>query len=212
MQEDRIEELNHAHRSESALQLDKIEKLRTQLTEAEALIAAGQKSDAQAQEGVLAREAEMGSLRKDLERAKSLAKEEEEKRVKAISLLKTVRQKLVKAEKDKDDTLKELTGLKEKDKGEKERQELDRTRMRNEVEMANHAREKAMGDLRAHFDKDIANAKDRYEQEMIFRKGQFELQLATTQVSGANHQVRTFPDTETCRAPMTMSSPQRIPV
>ena len=153
--------------------------------EAEALVAAGQKADAQAQEGVLAREAEMGSLQKDLERAKSLAKEEEEKRVKAVSLLKTVRQKLVKAEKDKDDVLKELMGVKEKDKGEKERHEIDRARMRNEVEMANHAREKAIGDLRAQSDKDLANAKDRYEQEIVFMKGQLDLQLATAQVSNA---------------------------
>ena len=146
-----------------------------------------------------------------MERAKSLAKEEEEKRVKAVSLLKTVRQKLVKAEKDKDDALRELTGLKEKDKGEKERQEVDRARMRNEVEMANHAREKAIGDLRAQFDKDLANAKDRYEQEMMFIKGQFDLQLATAQVSGATIE-GICSLIEARRAPTTMSSPQKFPI
>ncbi|KAH9950472.1 hypothetical protein B0H21DRAFT_868888 [Amylocystis lapponica] len=88
-QDERIEELRDIHRLESKSRSDQIDKLRAQVDEAEALLKAPK------------------ARLLILERAKSSAKEEEEKRTKAVTLLKTVRQKLVKAEKDRDELQKE---------------------------------------------------------------------------------------------------------
>src|ERR1700676_2140766 len=108
---DRIEELRDTHRLESASQSDQLEKVRRQLEEAEASIKVSQSLSSHTEE-VADRNVEIDKLRAEVKRANGIAKEEEEKRVKAISLLKTVRQKLVKAEKDKEDVLKELNSSK----------------------------------------------------------------------------------------------------
>ncbi|KAF5377593.1 hypothetical protein D9615_005338 [Tricholomella constricta] len=196
VQEDRIEELRDTHRLESSSQSAQIEKLQIQVSEAEALIKAAQRADAQAEEIAAGQQAEIEHLHKDLERAKLSAKEEEEKRVKAISLLKTVRQKLVKAEKEKEDALRETTSFQEREKGEKEREQAERARLRNELDAVNAEREQAVTGLRAQFDKELANYKDRFEKELSATKGQYELEGAsiknthTQEISTKDSQIR----------------------
>lgn len=168
--------MRDTHRLESASQSDQIEKYRTQAIEAEALIKVAQSSDIQAEENASRQKKEIDRLQKELERATLSAKEEEEKRVKAISLLKTVRQKLVKAEKEKEDALKESATLKERERGEKDWGQAERTRLQNEVDAVNAEREMAITGLKSQFDKEIANIKDRHEKEISVTKDQFELE------------------------------------
>ncbi|KAJ7038120.1 hypothetical protein C8F04DRAFT_1220408 [Mycena alexandri] len=179
-QEDRIEELRDTHRLESTSQSVQIEKLKKQLTEVEALLAASRGSIAQGDESAAAQKAEIDRLLGEVERSKRVAKEEEEKRVKAISLLKTVRQKLVKAEKERDDTLREVAMSKDKDKVDRERDQLDRARLQAEIEVVNSEREKAVAGLKIQFDREIATLRDKQEKEISALRGQFELEALTT--------------------------------
>ncbi|KAH0590647.1 hypothetical protein H2248_000777 [Termitomyces sp. 'cryptogamus'] len=180
VQEDRLEELRNTHHLESSSQSLQIEKLQRELSEAEALLKAAQKADAQAEETAGEQKTEIDKLRKELERAKLLAKEEEEKRVKAISLLKTVRQKLVKAEKDKEDAATTATLLQEKEKEEKEKEQAEKTKLRSELDTANLEREKALAALKVQFEKEIASLKVRYDKEITAYKGQYEAELDLT--------------------------------
>ncbi|KAJ7169956.1 hypothetical protein C8R46DRAFT_1349891 [Mycena filopes] len=179
-QEDRIEELRDTHRLESSSQSVQIEKLKKQLVEAEALLAASQGSIAKGDESAAAQKAEIDRLLGEVERSKRVAKEEEEKRVKAISLLKTVRQKLVKAEKERDDTQREVAMSKDKDKADRERDKLDRARLQNEIEVVNAEREKAVAGLKNQFDRETATLRDKQEKEISALRGQFELETLTT--------------------------------
>ncbi|KAG5648052.1 hypothetical protein DXG03_007087 [Asterophora parasitica] len=179
VQEDRIEELRDTHRLESSSQSAQIEKLQTQVAEAEALLTAAQGADAQAEEFSAGQKAEIERLQKEVESVKRLAREEEEKRVKAISLLKTVRQKLVKAEKERDDVMKEKVSFQEKDRGEREREQTERARLQNALEAANAERERALIGLKAQFDKEVVYLRERFDKELNATKGQYELEGAS---------------------------------
>lgn len=117
-----------------------------------------------------------------MERTQGLAKEEEEKRVKAISLLKTVRQKLVKAEKDRDEARGELAAVKEREKGDRDKEEAERSRLQKEIDSVNAERERAIAGLKGQFDREVAGVKERYEREISALKGQFELEAISTKV------------------------------
>ncbi|KAI6007349.1 hypothetical protein EDD15DRAFT_49652 [Pisolithus albus] len=158
-QEERIEELRDVHRLEIASHLDQVEKLKQQLAEAEALISASQASTSQTEEEEAKKKNEIAQLTAEVLKAREIAKEEEEKRVKAVSLLKTVRQKLVKAEKERDDVVKELNEAKEQERHEQEK------------------REKAVTGLRAQFDKELAAMSDRAEREVSSARMQFTAEL-----------------------------------
>lgn len=181
-QEGRIQELRDTHRLESASQSDQVEILRVQLSEAEALLKASQGADTQAEEEAAKKKLEIDRLQVEVDHARSLAKEEEEKRVKAISLLKSVRQKLVKAEKDKDDALKEVASLKERGKSEREREQVERGMLQHEIEVVNMERERAVAGLRAQFDKEVGNIKERHEKDVLAQKERFELEWTTLKV------------------------------
>ena len=182
VQEDRLEEIRDTHRLESHSLSEEVRKLRTQLGETEALFDAAQRATSSAEEALAKQKEEYAQLQKEVEAAKNVAKEEEEKRVKAVSLLKTVRQKLVKAEKDKEDALKEVATIKEREKDEKSKEQADRLNHQQEVESLNAAHEKATAALKAQFNKDMASMKERYESEIAALKGQFELDMATAKV------------------------------
>ncbi|KAG1881738.1 hypothetical protein C8R48DRAFT_13651 [Suillus tomentosus] len=182
-QEERIEELRDTHRLETRSQLDQIHKLRQQLNEAEALVAASQTSASLMEEETGKQTAEIERLAVEVAKAKEVAKEEEEKRVKAISLLKTVRQKLVKAEKDRDDALKEIGESKEKDRQERDKERLERARLQSEIDAVNAEREKAVTGLRTQFDKEVAAVKDRSEKELSTTRAQFEVEIAALKMS-----------------------------
>ncbi|KAG6894481.1 hypothetical protein C0992_005956 [Termitomyces sp. T32_za158] len=177
VQEDRFEELRDTHRLESSSQSLQIEKLQKEILEAEALLKAAHKSDAKAEETASEQKTEIGNLRKELEHAKLLAKEEEEKRVKAISLLKTVRQKLVKAEKEKEDATAAVTLLQEKGKEEMEKEQAEKSKLRSELDCANLEREKALAGFKTQFDQEITSLKVRYDQDIATYKGQHEAEL-----------------------------------
>ena len=113
---------------------------------------------------------------------KGNVKDEEEKRVKAVGLLKTVRQKLVKAEKERDDALKEVQSVKDKDKGELEKERAEKADLKREIERVNAERETALNGLKAHFDKEVAALKEKHEKELAAMKSQFELEAITTKV------------------------------
>lgn len=125
---------------------------------------------------------ELEQFRADLQKARGVAKEEEEKRTKAISLLKTVRAKLVKAEKEKDDAIKEMVETKDRDKEVKEQDQIERARLELDLERARLDKEREMASLRAQFEREISGLKDRFERENATRKGQSELEAITTKV------------------------------
>ncbi|KAG9314425.1 hypothetical protein JVU11DRAFT_5222 [Chiua virens] len=182
-QEERLEELRDTHRLETASHSDQIEGLRKQLREAEALIAASQYTASQTEENNAMRTSEIDNLRAEVSKVNELAKEEEEKRVKAITLLKTVRQKLVKAEKERDDASRELNEARNKNMGEKEKDRAERANLEWEIDVANAGREKAIIELRAQFDRDIALVKERAERDMQAARKQFETETNTLKVS-----------------------------
>ena len=181
-QDDRINELRDTHRLESASQSERIDKFRRQLEEAEALLKATQHSSSRSDEIVVKHNAEIDRLQAEVKKANGFAKEEEEKRVKAISLLKTVRQKLVKAEKDKEDAAKELNSIKDREKAEREKERAERTMLQQEISAVNEEREKAVVGLKAQFDREIGSLKERHEKEASALRGQFELEAVTANV------------------------------
>ncbi|KAF9460834.1 hypothetical protein BDZ94DRAFT_1375031, partial [Collybia nuda] len=170
----RIQEIQETHNLESTSQSNQIKTLHTQLKEAEALLSAVQDADAQAEQATTKNKAEIERLQSEVERTKLLAKEEEEKRVKAISLLKTVRQKLVKAEKEKDDALKELGSSREREYADRDHVQVERTRLQSELSAVNVEREKAISGLKAQFDKDIINIRERHEKDILAQRENYE--------------------------------------
>ncbi len=129
-----MEELHDTHRLEGFSRSEQVDLLQRQRGEAEALLAASQAAvTSSAVEFEKIREShksELATVQSELEKARRVIKEEEEKRVKAISLLKTVRSKLVNTEKERDDADQERTHLKEegvrlRDKERSERERLE---------------------------------------------------------------------------------------
>lgn len=158
-----MEELRDTHRLEGASQVELIAKLRSQISTAES------KLTTNANDLVT-----LAQLRGDLQKAQGQAKDEEEKRTKAISLLKTVRQKLVKAEKDKEDS--------EKDRAEERAQ---RSQAVEEVERVKAEREREVNGLRKGFERELAGAKERFEKDLSAKKAAWELEMITTKASHA---------------------------
>lgn len=181
-QDERLEELRDTHRLESASRSDQINKYKSQLEEAEALLKASSSSTSQSEEDTAKRNAEMEKLHAELEKAKSLVKEEEEKRVKAIGMLKTVRQKLIKAEKDKEDATKELNGIRDKEHEEIEKERAEKRKFQHEIDTVYTERDKTVAGLRLQLERDAATLKDRHEKEVSAIQGQLELEVTSLKV------------------------------
>ena len=192
-QEERIEELRDTHHLESKSQSDLVDRLRKQAEETEALLKASHSAEATNKESTEKLQSEISTLQAEIEKHKGVVKDEEEKRTKAIALLKTVRQKLVKAEKERDDVIKEVGELREKDKADKTRERVEKSRIQNEIEQANLEREKAVTGLRIQFDKEVAFLKDKQEKEIQALKAQFESETAALKVCVARR-LRVFID------------------
>ncbi|KAJ3737155.1 hypothetical protein DFJ43DRAFT_1049484 [Lentinula guzmanii] len=178
-QESRIEELRDTHRLESRSQSDQIDNLKKRLEESELLIKASQASS----DEMSKLKAENDRLNGDVAKGKELVKDEEDKRMKAISLLKTVRQKLAKAERDRDDVVKEVSALKEKEKGDRVREEVEKSRHQSEIDSLNLERDRAIAGLRAQFDKELVAAKERHEKELAAVRADFELSAVTAKAT-----------------------------
>jgi hypothetical protein len=157
VQQSRTDELRDTHRLESKSQAELVSTLRSQLAAAEA-----KTPDADV----------VAQLRADLTKAQTSAKEEEEKRTKAISLLKTVRQKLVKVEKDKEEV--------EKDRAEERAQ---RSRALEDVEKGKAEREREVNALRKNFERELAGVKERSDKELAASRSAWEMEMVTTKVS-----------------------------
>ncbi|KAF8832412.1 hypothetical protein HHX47_DHR1001766 [Lentinula edodes] len=178
-QESRIEELRDTHRLESRSQIDQIDNLKKQLEESELLIKASQANS----DEVTKLKTENERLNGEVAKGKELAKDEEEKRMKAISLLKTVRQKLTRAEKDRDDAVKEVSALKEKEKGERAREETERSKHQSEIDSLNTERDRAIAGLRTQFDKELVVARERHEKELAALRAELELETVTVKAT-----------------------------
>ena len=189
-QEERIEELRDTHRLETKSQSERFERLHKQSQETEALLDASHSVESTNKELTEKLQSEISGLKAELEKQKGAVKDEEEKRTKAIALLKTVRQKLVKAEKERDDVTKEASELREKDKADKVRERVEKIKMQSEVEQANLEREKAVAGLRAQFDKEVTLLRDKQEKEVQALKGQFESETAVLRVCDIYPSVR----------------------
>ena len=186
-QEERIEEFRDTHRLESKSQSEIIERLRKQAGETEALLQASHSAETANKESTERLQSEIGGLKTDLEKQKGLVKDEEEKRTKAVALLKTVRQKLVKAEKERDDIVREAAELREKEKVERARERAEKIKMQSEIEQANLEREKAVAGLRTQFEKEVALLKDRQEKDTQILKGRLESEAAALKVCVPSH-------------------------
>lgn len=155
-----MEELRDIHRLEGSSQTTLVTKLRSQLSTAESNLAS--------KAGELM---QVGQLRADLTKAQTVAKEEEEKRTKAISLLKTVRMKLTKAEKDREEV--------ERDRAE---ERAERSRAVEELERTKAEREREVNNLRKGFERELAGVKERSERDLQAKKAAWELEMITTKV------------------------------
>jgi chromosome segregation ATPase len=181
-QEERVEELRDTHRLESKSQSDQVERLRKQAEETEALLRASYSAEATNKESTEKLHSEISDLKAELVKYRGAVKDEEEKRTKAIALLKTVRQKLVKAEKERDEVVREVGELREKDKADKSRERVEKARLQVEIEQANLEREKAVAGLRIQFDKEVALMRDKQERDTQALKGQFESEVSALKV------------------------------
>ena len=156
-----------------------MDELRNQIQRNESLFKAAQSSKAQLEADIAKRRVETDQLRVEVEKVNTFAKDEEEKRSKAVSLLKTVRQKLVKADKDREDALKEMAALKESQRAEHDKEQLDRERLHGELNKLRIEKEVSLADHRAQFEKDIASLKQRSDKEISTLRSQFELEIVT---------------------------------
>lgn len=117
----------------------------------------------------------------EYERLKIVAKEEEEKRVKALSLLRALRQKLVKCEKDKDDAERERDGL--RDAADQAR--LERTRHEQELVSMRAAGEAQLAKTRASFEREVQSLRAQAEKDARDRKSAWELEAITIRAAAA---------------------------
>jgi chromosome segregation ATPase len=186
-QDERIEELRETHRLESGSQTELVDELRSQIQQNEALLKAARSSNSQLEADIAKKRAEADQFRAEVEKLSGLAKDEEEKRNKAVSLLKTVRQKLVKAEKEREDALKEVAAVKEVQKAERDKEHLDREKLQGELNKLKFEKGASLADLRAQFEKDMMVSKQRYEREAIALRGQFELETVAAKVFFSNY-------------------------
>lgn len=183
-QEERIEELRETHRLESHSQSAQIDRIRKQLEEAEALITANQTASTSMEEQSLHQKSEIASLQAELEKTKAALKDEEEKRTKAMSLLKTVRQKSLKTEKERDEALKEVKEVREKEKGEREKEAAERARLVGEMEKLRLEKESAVASAKGQAEKEMREVKEKAEKDMAALRSHFELEAITSKVCG----------------------------
>jgi chromosome segregation ATPase len=183
VQDDRLQELREIHKLETHSLSEELRKMKIQLKQTEALFDAAQLATTNVEEVADQQKEKISQLEKQLDQSKNVAKEEEEKRVKAITLLKTVRQKLVKAEKDREDAVKEIATMKEREKGDKDKEQTEKLNLLRELEVSQSAHAQEIAAFRTQFEKDLAATRERYEQEVSALKGQQELDLVSIKVA-----------------------------
>jgi hypothetical protein len=162
--DERVEEIRDTHRLESKSQTELIDSLRAQLAQAQTQITS--LSDAQSSGS-----AAFQALTDDLKKTKVKAKEEEEKCSKAIALLKTIRTKLVKAEKDRDEALAQVK--------EKDALTAEIARLKSEVDGVRAEGAKDVQRVQTVMSANAAAEREQLEKEWMARKGQWEIEAIT---------------------------------
>ena len=114
----------------------------------------------------------------ELAKANTTAKEEEEKRSKSISLLKALRQKLVKAEAAKEEA--ERSSERERDAI-----RVDRVRFQSDLTSTRAEKEAQIAKLRSGFEREVNSVRAQYERELQAKKGQAELDVVTLKAAHA---------------------------
>jgi chromosome segregation ATPase len=185
-QEERLQELRDIHHTETKSQTELIDRLRREAEEAASFSKASSASISKAEQEASKHKQEVERLRADLTKATTLAKEEEEKRTKAISLLKTVRQKLVKTEKERDDAIKDAGAGRRKVEEELEKERVEKAQAQADVAKVNAERDSALAGMKSHFDREVAGLKDRQQKEVTAIKGQLELEAVTMRVGSVS--------------------------
>ena len=182
MQDERLEELRDTHRKEAASRSEELEKIRTQLKETEMLFQAAQRATTEVEDASEGQKVNIARMAKEVEAAKTLAKEDEEKRGKAITLLNTVRQKLVKAEKDRDDAQKLLQTLQEKESETKGKEQADQAKMQQELDSLKASHASTVSSLKAQFEKDLVSLRERHEQDLSKLRTQYDAESSSSKV------------------------------
>ncbi|KAJ9099781.1 hypothetical protein QFC21_003779 [Naganishia friedmannii] len=159
LQDSRIEELRETHRLESESSSKLVGNLRDQLAKAETTLSS------QATQLL-----QLATTQAELQTAQARVREEEEKRGKAVALLKTVRGKLVKLEREREQVEKK-----------QEEEAAERQRLAGEVERLKAERET----VRVMQEKEVAAVKERYEKEMLAKRREWELEMITTKATHA---------------------------
>ena len=102
--------------------------------------------------------------------------------MKAVSLLKNVRQKLVKTEKERDDMARELQAIKAKEEKIREKEQSERFEWESKIEQLRNDKEREVKAMQSHHEKEIASFQTQLDREIHTQKAQFELELATCKV------------------------------
>ncbi|KZV77459.1 hypothetical protein PENSPDRAFT_679021 [Peniophora sp. CONT] len=179
-QEERLEELHETHRLEARSQTELIDRLRAQISEAEALVNASSATHSKLESDLAARTAEVIAARAEADKAKATAKEEEEKRTKAVGLLKTVRTQLLKANKERDEAVKDRDAARAEEKKAEEREKDERARSTAMLSQVKAEKDSAIANLRNQLEREAAAAREQARAEMAALRSQYEVELATT--------------------------------
>ncbi|GAA6047637.1 hypothetical protein JCM3770_001601 [Rhodotorula araucariae] len=173
-----VEELRETHRLEHKSQQDEIDLLRAQLADKDARLAAAEAAAVQTR-------AEIGNAAEEYDKLKIVAKEEEEKRIKALSLLRALRQKLVKNEQDKGESDRLLAEARAGERQAQDTLKADRARFDSEIVALRAAQEQQVNKLKQSFERETANLRAQYERDATNKKGQFELDAITAKAQQA---------------------------
>lgn len=177
--------MRDTHRLESKSQSEELDALRTQLAEKDAalqLVA----SQLAASEGKNQEQVQrLGQAGEEHDKLKLVAKEEEEKRVKALSLLRALRQKLVKSEKDREELEKEREGLRMAQGDAGEALKVERARFEQEVVSLRAAQELQLTKLRSSFERETASIRLQGEKEAGQKREKWELEVITVKAQAA---------------------------
>lgn len=119
----------------------------------------------------------------DYDKLKIVAKEEEEKRIKALSLLRALRQKLVKSEKDREEGDKEREALRVADLATQETIRTDKLRFEQEIVSLRAAQELQLTKLRQAFERETNSIRTQHERESTAKRGQTELNVITVKAT-----------------------------
>jgi DNA repair exonuclease SbcCD ATPase subunit len=175
---ERIEDMRDTHRLESKSQSEQIAQLKSSL-EARDLVLRGFEAERnKAGTDATSATVRIAQLEGDVEKARTTAREEEEKRIKSVSLLKALRQKLVKAEKDKEEA--------ERDRDAAKASGSDAlSRLEGDVQSLRANQEQQLTKLRLSYERETNQVRAQYEREAAARKGQAELEVITLKAGHA---------------------------